>query len=151
MKIALMLHFLWRFLVYRANENRKRCALLIEVTQKDPRNIENFKIKTTGKKQMMFCIACLATKWSLSMMQRTQIILCYNVQLFENLRVKFLFSGIKRQLIQYWYIYPFISLDYRQLIKFNYNWLEIMVFILMKISVLFLILMSRNIEGIWYI
>jgi hypothetical protein len=35
---------------------------LFEVTQKDPRNIENFKIKTTGKKQMMFCIACLATK-----------------------------------------------------------------------------------------
>jgi len=76
-----MLHFLWRFLVYRENENRKRCALLSEVTQKDPRNIENFKIKTPGK---MFCIACAATKWSLSMMQRTQImILCYNVQLLK--------------------------------------------------------------------
>ena len=46
------------FLVYRANENRKRCVLLSEVTQTNLRNIENFKTKTTGKKQIMFCIAC---------------------------------------------------------------------------------------------
>ena len=46
------------FLVYRANENRKRCVLLSEVTQTNLRNIENFKTKTTGKKQMMVCIAC---------------------------------------------------------------------------------------------
>lgn len=38
--------------MYRGNENRKRCSLLNEVTQKDPRNIENIKIKTTGKKQI---------------------------------------------------------------------------------------------------
>ena len=47
------------FLVYRANDNRKRCVLLSEVTQTNLRNIENFKTKTTGKKQMMFCIACV--------------------------------------------------------------------------------------------
>ena len=46
------------FLVYRANDNRKRCGLLCEVTQTNLRNIENFKTKATGKKQMMFCIAC---------------------------------------------------------------------------------------------
>jgi hypothetical protein len=28
------------------------------VTQTNLRNIENFKTKATGKKQMMFCIAC---------------------------------------------------------------------------------------------
>jgi hypothetical protein len=47
-------------LVYRANENRKRCALLSKVTQTNLRNIENFKTKTTGKKQMMFCIVKVA-------------------------------------------------------------------------------------------
>jgi hypothetical protein len=41
-------------LMYRANEN--------EVTQKNLRNIENFKTKTTDKKQMMFCIARVKTK-----------------------------------------------------------------------------------------
>ena len=45
-----MLYFLWRFLVYRANENHKRWTLLSEVTQKDLKYIENFKAKTTGKK-----------------------------------------------------------------------------------------------------
>jgi hypothetical protein len=37
-------------LVYRGNENRKRCPLLSEVTQNDLRNIENVKTKITGKK-----------------------------------------------------------------------------------------------------
>jgi hypothetical protein len=82
-----------------------------------------------------------------AMMQRTQIILCYNVQLLKIWESIF-FSEINDNLSIM--IYLLISLDYLRLIKFNY-WLEIMVFILMKISVLILILMSRNIEGIWYI
>jgi hypothetical protein len=40
-------------LVYRANENRKRCVLLSEVTQTNLRNIENFKTKTTGTVSQM--------------------------------------------------------------------------------------------------
>jgi len=108
--------------VYRANDNRKRCALLSEVTQTNLRNIENFKTKPTGKKQMMFCIACVKTKWSLSMMSKqwcrehkSFYAIMFSFWKFES---RFFSSEINDNLSIM--IYLLISLDYLQLIKFNY-------------------------------